>query len=113
VKVRRVDRPHEWQTVRDVVVDTGATASALPAKVLRQLGIELPFKRTFTLATGRSVTRRVGVALLEYDGRMTSDDVIALEKGTPLLGVRALEGMGFEVDPRTKKLKKLEGGLFL
>ncbi len=113
IKVSRIDKPDVSRAVRDVVVDTSATVSAIPLKVAKQLGIEFPVKRKFTLATGRTVIRRVGSAWIEVDGRKTSDDVITMTRGTPLLSVRALEGLGFEVDPRTKRLRKLEGSFLL
>ncbi len=113
IKVSRIDKPDVSRAIRDVVVDTGATVSAIPLKVARQLGIEFPVKRKFTLATGRTVIRRVGSAWIEIDGRKTSDDIITITRGTPLLSVRALEGLGFEVDPRTKRLTKLEGSFLL
>lgn len=113
IKVCRIDRPETCRTVKGVVVDTGTTVSALPRKIIQELGIKLPVRREFTLATGRRVLRRVGAAWIEYDGRKTSDDVISVTEGPPLLSVRALEGMGFEVDPRTGRLKKLEGALLL
>ncbi len=112
IKVSRIDKPDISRAVRDVAVDTGATVSAIPLKVAKQLGIEFPVKRKFTLATGRTVTQRVGSAWIEIDGRKTSDDII-ITRGTPLLSVRALEGLGFEVDPRTKRLRKLEGSFLL
>ena len=52
-------------------------------------------------------------ALVEVDGRKTSDDTISITRGTPLLSVRALEALGLEVDPRTKRLRKLEGSFLL
>ena len=113
IKVCRVDRLDICRTVRGAIVDSGATVSAIPANIIKELGIKLSIKRKFTLATGRSVVRRVGFAVIEYDGMKTADDVIAIEKGSPLLSVTALEHMGFEIDPRTKRLKKLEGALLL
>ncbi len=113
IKVSRIDRPDLSRAVRDVVVDTGATVSAIPLKVVKQLGIEFPVKRRFVLATGQTVVRRVGSAWIEVDGRKTSDDIISITRGTPLLSVRALEGLGLEIDPRTKRLRKLEGSFLL
>ena len=113
IKVSRIDKPDLSRAVRDVVVDTGATVSAIPLKVVKQLGIEFPVKRRFVLATGQTVVRRVGSAWIEVDRRKTSDDIISITRGTPLLSVRALEGLGLEVDPRTKRLRKLEGSFLL
>ena len=113
IRVSRIDRPDLSRAVRDVVVDTGATVSAIPLKVVKQLGIEFPVKRRFVLATGQTVVRRVGSAWIEVDGRKASDDIISITRGTPLLSVRALEGLGLEVDPRTKRLRKLEGSFLL
>ncbi len=62
IKVSRIDKPGFSRKVNDVVVDTDATVSAIPLKVVRELGIKLPVKRRFVLATGQSVTRRVGSA---------------------------------------------------
>ncbi len=113
IRVCRIDRPERGMLVKGVGVDTGATVSAIPIDVVRELGIKLPDKRRFLLATGRSVQRQVGYALIEFEGRRTSDDIIAIKSGPPLLGVRALEGMGLEVDPRTGRVKKLEGALLI
>lgn len=113
IRVCRIDKPDVCRTVKGVVVDTGATVSAIPSKIVRDLGITLPVKRKFTLADGRTVTKSVGSAWIEVDGRKASDDIISVDKGSPLLSVRALEGLGYEVDPRTQKLKKLAGSLLL
>ncbi len=113
IKVSRIDKPSLGRVVKDAVVDTGATVSAIPSSIVKEFGIALPVKRRFILANGRSVVQRVGSAWIEVDGRKTSDDIIAITLGTPLLSVRALEGLGLEVDPGTKRLKKLEGAYLL
>ena len=113
IKVCSTDTPEICRTVRGAIVDTGATVSAIPAKIINELGIKLPFKTKLTLATGKSVVRPVGIAIIEYDGRKAFDEVIAIERGSPLLSVTALQRMGFEVEPKTRKLKKLEGALLL
>ena len=113
IKVCRIDQPTNCETVKNVVVDTGAFATALPSDVVRKLGIKPHSRKRFTLADGSSTVKDVGSALIEIDGRKTSDDVISTEKGPALLSVRALEGMGMEVNPKTGKLKKLDGSLLL
>jgi predicted aspartyl protease len=113
VKVCRVDKPKLCREINDVVVDTGAVVSAIPAATARELGIKFPNRRQFTLANGKKITKSVGTAILEVEGRESSDDIIAITSGHPLLSVRALEGMGFQVDPTTRKLKKLDSALLL
>jgi len=114
VKVCRVDHPEKCQTVRDLVVDTHATATVLPSEVIAKLGIKPHSKRAFTIADGTSTEEKdVSSALIEIDGRKTSDDIIAVDKGIPLLSVRALEGLGMQVDPKTGKLSKSDTSLLL
>jgi clan AA aspartic protease len=115
MKVCKVDDPTICREVDNVIVDTGAMVSAIPEKIAKELGIKFPLTRTFTLADGSKVDKPVGTAILELDGRKASDDVITLSngKGQPLIGVRALEGMGFQVDPRTGTLKKMDAILLL
>lgn len=94
-------------------MDTGAMVSAIPSRVVKELGIEMRRRSQFQLATGKLVTQPVGSALIELEGRTATDDIIAITKGRPLVSVRALEGMGFQVDPRTGRLKKLQATLLL
>ena len=93
--------------VRDVVVDTGSMVSAFPESVLKELKISLPIEKEFMLANGSRIRKLVGGALLKLGDRATNVDVISVPDGSPsLLGVRALEGMGYSVDPKNGTLKK-------
>jgi predicted aspartyl protease len=88
--------------------------SAFPESVIKSLGIVFPFEKEFTLADGTKTRKRVGGALLRVGDRATNDDIISVPDGsTALLGVRALEGLGFRVDPKTGKLEKEEASLLL
>ena len=78
MRVCRVDKPDLCKTVKGVVVDTGATVSAIPATVAKELGIKFPVKRKFLLADGRTTVKRVGSAWIELDGRKASTEIIAL-----------------------------------
>ncbi len=113
VKVCRIDQPERCETVQDLVVDTGATATALLSEIVRRLGIKPHSRKTFSLADGSTTVKDVGSALIEIDGRKTSDDIVSIDKGTLLLSVRALKGLGMQVDPNTGRLKKLDGALLL
>jgi clan AA aspartic protease len=89
----------------EVLVDTGAELTWLPATVLETVGIEPRRRRTFTTATGASVERQVGYAVLEAEGHETIDEVVFGEPGDlTLLGVRTLEGFGVVVDPLGHRL---------
>jgi predicted aspartyl protease len=107
VKVCRVDQPDIWREVKDVVVDTGSMVSAFPESVIKELKISLPIEKEFILAKGSRIRKQVGGALLKLGDRATNDDIISVPDGSiSLLGVRALEGMGFSVDPKNDSLKK-------
>ncbi len=84
----------------ELLVDTGALYSIVPAKVLRELGVEPREKLNFELADGRTIERNVGEARFYYDGRDAASPVIFGEEGDAgILGVVTLEAMGLEVDP--------------
>ena len=81
--------------------------SAFPESVLKELKISLPIEKEFMLANGSRIRKLVGGALLKLGDRATNVDVISVPDGSPsLLGVRALEGMGYSVDPKNGTLKK-------
>ncbi len=93
----------------ELLVDTGAMYSMIPSKILRELEVEPEGTRTFTLASGEKIQRKVGGALYKLNGTLGHATVIfGEERDKPLLGVTALEEMGLEVDPVTKKLKSTE-----
>ena len=89
----------------DALVDTGSELTWLPAELLESVGIERRRRRTFTTATGASVVRPIGYAVLASEGNETIDEVVFAEKGDlTLLGVRTLEGFGVTVDPLGHRL---------
>jgi predicted aspartyl protease len=85
----------------EMIVDTGAYFSIVPAPLLRRIGIE-PYhtRHTFWLANGRSVVRDVGAAMFTAGKHKGVAPVIfGRPKDAPLLGVITIEAMGFEIDP--------------
>src|SRR5882724_7845918 len=64
--VNIVDRDRE--TTVEMVVDSGAIYSVVPAPLLRSIGVEPGRSETFWLADGRSVRRRIGHVVFEIDG---------------------------------------------
>ena len=105
VAVENPARPGERQTVRSVLVDTGAELSWLPAPVLESLGIERYTTWRFRQADGTVLERWTGSVWLHVAGKRASDDVVFGEPGDlVLLGSRSLEGLNFRVEPVTKQL---------
>lgn len=93
----------------EVLVDTGATASFIPAQTLRQIGVVPAGRRRFKSFDGRVVERQVGAVVFSYKGDIAGAPVIFGQgTDTPLLGVTALEALGYEVDPVSHELKPIE-----
>jgi clan AA aspartic protease len=81
------------------LVDSGSELSWLPADVLQSIGVASVRDRAFQTATGQTVQRPVGYAILRAEGYETIDEVVLAQPGdATLLGVRTLEGFGVSVD---------------
>jgi clan AA aspartic protease len=92
----------------EVLVDTGAILSVIPRVVLEELGIRPITRRRFK-AFGGNVLREVGGVLLEYGGDIAFAQVIFGEEGdAAIIGVTALETLGYQVDSTTGQLKPTE-----
>jgi clan AA aspartic protease len=90
------------------LVDSGAVYSVVPATVLRKLGVKPHSRRTFTLADGSEIKRRIGDVLFRFDGRQGASPVIFGEKDdSVLLGTVSLEALGLILDPFKRALRPL------
>jgi predicted aspartyl protease len=101
---------------RDVrmLVDTGSTYIVLDPETIKELGLlETPF--AVDLADGRKIRAKLFLAEVEVKGRRGPAFVAELDAPTPLLGVHALETLGFKVNPRTGEVEEIspEGGYLL
>ena len=93
---------------KKLLADSGALYSIVPKEVLRAIGIRPYGVETFTLADGSTIKREVGTAFLRANGRQAPSPVIFGEKGDgSLLGIIALESLGFTIDPRTGRLRPI------
>jgi len=93
----------------ELLVDTGALMSIVPAQILKELEIKPLGKQRFRAFGGGIIERDVGIALIKYEDRFRGDTIAFGEKDdAPLLGVITLEGLGYQVDPVTKKLKRVD-----
>jgi predicted aspartyl protease len=89
-------------------VDSGAAYSVVPATMLKRLGIKPSSKRTFILADGSSVERKIGNALFRLDGHEGASPVIFGEKeDSTLLGLVSLEALGMILDALKRELRPL------
>lgn len=89
------------------VVDTGAIDCVVPARHLRDLGIQPLTKRKYELADGSQVNFDVGTAQIEFMGDIVWVTVIfGADDAEPILGVTALQSVGIEVDPRSQRLNR-------
>src|SRR5947207_11413897 len=96
----------------DLLVDTGSTLSWVPEEVAARVGIQATEVRTFRLADGREVDRPVGEAILECEGLRGATRIVFARPGDgSLLGPHALGGLGLEVDPGARTLRKAEAFL--
>ncbi len=99
-------QPAQRRSEIELLVDTGARYSMVPAKVLRDLGVEPRQRLPFELATGTIVQRDVGDVRFYYDGREAVSPVIfGEEDDVRILGVVTLEAMGLEVDPVRRQIR--------
>lgn len=89
----------------ELLVDTGAFYTALPSKLMRDLGIEARWRTTVTVADNRQLETPVGAAYIGLNGREGIIFVTELDVPVPLLGVMALETLGFKVDPVERRLE--------
>ena len=91
--------------VVEVLVDTGATYTMLPASLLRSLGVSPTRVRYFVIANGQRIRREVGQAAIRIGDEVIFNIVVfAEEDSQPLLGAFTLEAFSLAADPVNQKL---------
>ena len=107
VRVANPSAPDTGEEV-DCLVDSGAVYSLISSAILERLGLKSHSARTFVLANGERVERRLGTAVFEYQGRRGDSLVVFGEPGDhALIGATTLEGFGLILDPFRRELKPL------
>ena len=92
----------------ELLVDTGAMLSVVPAPVLQRLGVRTLGSRDFK-GFGRVVRRQTGTVTMAYDAAAAGVTVVFGESDDPpILGATALESLGYRVDPVTGELHPTE-----
>jgi predicted aspartyl protease len=105
-----VKKSREAKTARKVrfLVDSGAVYSVVDGKTLHALGCKPYRRKTFYLADGTAVERRIGDAYFEYAGIGGPAPVIFGEQGdSNLLGATTLEAMELVLDPFKRELRPM------
>ena len=103
IEIAGADR-ERFKTV-DALVDTRSTYSAMPASLLRSLGVTPRDKQSFRRDDGSRVYRDMGQMPVRINGEVwTTPVVFADESSHPILGVVTLEEFGMAVDPVSKRL---------
>jgi predicted aspartyl protease len=92
-----------------LIVDTGSAYTWIKRERLKRLGIKPTGRVRFRTIKGELIEREVGEAIIECMGEKATRIVVFAEKeDVEVLGVDALEGLGLEVDPITRQLRKTE-----
>ncbi|MCK4625605.1 MAG: retroviral-like aspartic protease family protein [Phycisphaerae bacterium] len=105
-----VENPFDPQrhAIITFLVDSGAVYSVIPADELEKLGIKPSGERTFFLANGQPVKRRIGEARITLQEQSATCVVLFGEKDdSTLLGVTTLENLGLIFDPMRQKIMSL------
>ena len=105
IEIENPFKPGRRELLTNVLVDTGAEFSCLPAAVLESLGVEKRKMVRLRQADGSVLERWLGAAFVYAAGTSTLDEVIF---GGPsdiqLLGAHSLEGLNVRIDPVSKQL---------
>jgi clan AA aspartic protease len=99
--------PRKTKRLR-LLMDSGAVYSVVPKTVLHALGVKPHSTKTFTLADGSEIKRKVGDLIFKLNGHQGASPVIFGERGdSTLLGTVSLEALGLLLDPIRRELRPL------
>ena len=92
---------------KSFLVDSGASYTVIPSDLVKKLDLKPSFKRQFTLADGKKVSRSIGSALIKFGNEEIASPVVLGKKGdSALLGALTLEAFGLALDPFQRKIYK-------
>ncbi len=107
IDVANVSEPGKRRGI-EFLADTGALLTVVPSLILRELDIEPVSERVFR-GFGGTISRRIGIVRMTYEDSIIGTSVIFGEPDDiPVLGVTALEALGYQVDPVSQRLIKVE-----
>jgi len=89
----------------DALVDTGATYSLFPRRLLSQLGVMAHDRAEFILADGRTIVRELATVVVRIENRNRHVlCIIGDDETNALLGATTLELFGVAADPVNQRL---------
>lgn len=92
-----------------LVVDTGCEDTWIEGTILKELGVEPRFSRSYRTINNARVQRPVGPVEVELLGiRMPCPTVFGEKDDVNVLGATALEILGLLVDPRTHEVRQVD-----
>ena len=110
VRIDIGDAQRERWTGMAALVDTGTSITAVPASVLRDMGVMPLMRQSFRFAQGEARVMDVGQTWMRLEGREVITLVLFNDEDTqPLLGASALEGAFLGVDPVAQRLVPVDG----
>jgi clan AA aspartic protease len=87
-------------TLKSVLIDTGATYTVLPEKVLNKVGAaRLPGKVEVELGNGKKVKARAYGVSIKIKGIEAPAIIITFAGARTVIGVETLESIGLKLDP--------------
>ncbi|MEM2153223.1 MAG: hypothetical protein QXS79_04900 [Candidatus Bathyarchaeia archaeon] len=90
----------------ELIVDTGAILPWIPREVLERIGVKPVLRKVFKTIEGKPIERSTSFARIKYGEHETVVEVVMAEEGdAAVLGVVALESMGYRVNPVTGQLE--------
>ena len=89
----------------EFMVDTGSLYTFVGPGLAARLGLDFPVTSDIVLANNTRMQVPLGVAYLRMQGREGGILVGSLEVPMPLLGVTALEILGFKVNPLAQTIE--------
>ena len=106
IKIKNPKNP-KLQVRGKFLVDSGAAFTVLPADLVAELKLKPVYEKEFSLADGKVVKRKIGSALIEFQGQeLPSPVVLGKKNDSKLLGALTLESFGLALDPFERKIYK-------
>ena len=107
VRVYSVDLARQEEV--EVLVDSGVLFTLIPRSTLERLGLKPVTRQKLRVYGGGIVERDVGGTVVEYEERRAVVPIVFGEpEDIPVLGATALESLGYQIDPVSRKLKPIE-----